>query len=127
VRKPHWIIDRLNLDKTYEAVLEYIELRLELLEIQIKERTVIILSSVAILMIIVSLGLFVLLFLSFGLAVLLNGVYDSTYLGYLTIGGFYLLLCIVIVAFRDKLIISNFIKVFFEDSLREADKDEEHE
>ena len=127
MKKQPWIIDKLHLDKAYEALLEYLELRLELAEVQIKERTVMILSSVALLMIIVSTGLFVMLFFSVALAMWLNSLLESIYAGYLIVGGLFLLLCIVIIAARRSIIISRFIKLFFEDSFEERKNEDASE
>jgi hypothetical protein len=127
VKKQNWILEKLNLDKVVNALLEYLDIRLELFEIQLKERIVLMLSSVAVFMLIVSFGLFVILFFSLGAAVLINTAMKSSFLGFLIVGAVFFAFCVIIIAFKSKLITSRFIKVFFEKSMKESDHYESDE
>lgn len=122
MKKQNWILEQLNLDRAFTALLDYLDIRLELFEIQIKEKTVKLLSSIVVLMLILSFGLFVLLFFSLAASILLNAFLESSFLGFVIVGALYLLMCVVIIIFKDKLIVSKFIKVFFERSLKESEE-----
>jgi hypothetical protein len=127
VKKQNWILEKLNLDKVVNVLLDYLDIRLELFEIQLKERLVMVLSSVAVFILIISFGLFVVLFFSLAAAVLINMILESTFLGYLIMGGIFFALCMIIMLFKDKLITSRFINVFFEKSMKESDQYESDE
>ncbi len=127
MKKQNWILEKLNLDRAFVALLDYVDIRLELFEIQIKEKTVKVLSSIVVMMLILAFGLFVLLFFSLALSIFINGLFASTYLGYLAVGTMYLLICLFIIFLKDKLIVSKFIKVFFEKSLKESEENKNNE
>jgi hypothetical protein len=50
------------------------------------------------------LSLFMFLFLSIGVAMWLNKIYVDSSMGFFIVGGFYLIITILIYAFREKLI-----------------------
>ena len=127
MKKQNWILEKLNLDRAFTALLDYLEIRLELFEIQIKEKTVMVLSSIVVMMLILSFGLFMLLFFSLAASMVINAFLGSSFLGFLAVGALYLLICVIIIVFKDKLIVSKFIKVFFEQSLKESEENKNDE
>lgn len=63
--------------------------------------------------------LFALLFLSWALSIMLSETLQSTYLGFVIVGSFYVLIGILLVIFREKLnapILKKFSKYYFKQS-----------
>ncbi len=69
------------------------------------------------------------IFLSFGLAIYLGELLDSTYLGYLIMGLFYVVLCIIIfLTFKprlEKILLQKSSQKWFYDSTESKDTDDE--
>jgi hypothetical protein len=117
LKEKHRPLDILNLDKLVNNISKFIELKLELYELKFKEQLVVIISSFATLALIISFGLFMLLFASLALSFYLNGVFESGFLGFVIVGLIYLLICIILVVFKDKIITNHLFKALFSDSL----------
>ena len=107
----------LNLDKLIEYLTKFIELKLEIYELKFKEQLVVIISSFATLALIISFGLFMIFFGSLALGFYLNGIFESRFLGFVIVGLIYLLICIVLVVFKDKIITNRLFQAIFSDSL----------
>jgi len=107
----------LNLDKLIEYLTKFIELKLEIYELKFKEQLVVIISSFATLVLILSFGLFMIFFGSLALGFYLNGIFESRFLGFVIVGLIYLLICIVLVVFKDKIITNRLFQAIFSDSL----------
>ncbi|MBC6425458.1 MAG: phage holin family protein [Ekhidna sp.] len=91
-------------------IFDYVEVKFERLKLRTISKVVKVSS------ILISLGLFLIIvffvvfFLSFGLASLLNDILESSYLGFLIVSGFYIVfILIVFILFRRK-IIQNFFE-----------------
>ena len=89
----------LNLEKVVEQLTRFIELKLEIYELKIKEQLVGVISGFATLALILSFGLFMLLFASLALGFYLNMVLESSFLGFAIVGFFYFLICVLLVIF----------------------------
>lgn len=123
--KKHWLAEKLNLNKVVDSLLSYFDLQLELVKLQVKEQLVEVLTSFVVLIMVISMGLFIVLFISIGVGILLNGYLESDFLGFLLVAIFFLIVCALILVFRNKLIGNSFFKLFFEktmdDSLNQQD------
>lgn len=86
------------IDKILENVLRYIESRFELFKLEIEESVSIALVRLIQGLIIGVLGIFVLLFFSWGIANALNVWLNSTFVGYFIVGGIYLLLMLIVLS-----------------------------
>lgn len=107
----------LNLDKLVEKLTKFIEIKLEIYELKVKEQLVIIISSFAILALIVSFGLFMIFFGSLAFGFYLNGVFESKFIGFLIVTLLYFVICIALILFKDKIITNRLFQAIFSDSL----------
>ncbi len=100
------IIHMLNIkvDQLVNEIKEYINLRYELLKLEMTERSSVIGSSVFSMAIIVVLILFFLFLGSIGLSIYISELLDCTYAGFLIVAGAYLLLGLILFLGRKKLI-----------------------
>ena len=118
----------LNFDRVVEQLTRFIELKLEIYELKVKEQLVGIISGFATLTLILSFGLFMLFFGSLALGFYLNSVLDSEFLGFVIVGLIYFLICVLLVVFKDKIITNNLFQAIFSDTLTakqdEQDSDE---
>ena len=93
----------LKLDSIIENLSGYIENKLEILKIELKEDAASLASQLILLIFLCTLALIILLFLSLAAGIVINLWLSSSYLGFLVIGSSYLLLLVVIIIFRNKL------------------------
>jgi uncharacterized membrane protein YqjE len=103
----------LKLDNLISNLTGYIETRVELVKIEIREDVARILSQGIVYTTIIFFGLLFLLFFSIGLAHYLNTFFVGSFAGYWIVSGVYLLAFIVFLVFR-KPINENFEKHFSE-------------
>jgi hypothetical protein len=104
----------LNLNELFENFYKYVEARIDLLKFETKESiteaVISIIQGVALLI----LSLFVITFLSIGLALLLNSALDSNFWGFMIVAAFYGLLLVGAImlknspAFKAKIMASMF-------------------
>ncbi len=85
-----------NDDSIFARVVSYIKTYIELKKLSTIEKSVLILSSVAVALLIGIVFLMVLFFMSVGLALYLGDILASYYLGFISVGLLYLLLLIVL-------------------------------
>lgn len=81
----------------------YVETRIELLKIEIKEDVAKVLASALMILIVVFLALIFLLFLSIGLAQYLNTLFDKAHVGYWIVAGIYGIPCLIFILFRKSI------------------------
>lgn len=74
-----------------ERIKEYIKLKIEQIKLELVGHVARLMSQLIVFFLLVILGLFMVMFLSFALGALLNELLESNYLGYLIIASFYLL------------------------------------
>ena len=125
--KKHWLAEKLHLDKVADSLVNYFDLQLELVKLQVKEQMVEILTSFVVMIMVISMGLFIVLFISLGAGILLNNYLGSSYLGFLFVAAFFLIICILTLVLRGKLIANPFFRLFFEKTIDENLNDEEDE
>lgn len=127
--KKNKVVDILNLEKVIDHLSRFIELKLEIYELKVKEQLVGTISSLATMALIISFGIFMLLFCSLALGFFLNGVFESKYIGFVIIGLIYFLICIILIVFKNKIITNHLFQAFFSETLTrdndEQDKDEQ--
>lgn len=87
-----------------ESAGAYIETRVELLKLQAVSKSSGVVSSLVSTIIIAVLMVFGLSILNIGLSIWIGTLLGATWLGFIVVGGFYILLAILIIAFKDKLI-----------------------
>lgn len=115
----------LNLEKLTSHLSRFIELKLEIYELKVKEQLVGIISSFTTMALIISLGMFMLFFFSLALGFFLNDIFESSFLGFVFIGSIYLLICIVLVVFKNKIITNQLFQAFFSDTLTGKNDEQE--
>ena len=93
----------LGLDTLIRSVSGYIEARVDLIKQEIREEITRHLSRLMVSLTGLLLALSALGFLSITLALVLNETLESPYLGFLIVGGTYLLISLLIFTFRDSI------------------------
>lgn len=105
------------LGKTYDQLTEYVDLRLQLLKIEATEHTAKVSSFLISTLILLISGFFCVLFLSIVAGFYFSELFGNTFYGFGVIGGFYLLIFIILLLARKSLIhkpVSNIIiNLFF--------------
>lgn len=119
------LYDILNLEKLTGHLSRFIELKLEIYELKVKEQLVGIISSFATMALIISFGMLMLFFFSLALGFFLNYVFDSSFIGFVFIGLIYLLICILLVVFKNKIITNHLFQAFFSDTLTGKNDEQE--
>lgn len=93
-----------KLDSIVGNLTGYVESRVALVKMEIREEVASVLSRALIIMIMFLTGFLMLLFLSVGLAEFLNTLYEGDFVGFLLVGGFYALLLILMIVFRKNIL-----------------------
>lgn len=117
VLKKHWLAEKLNLHKVFDSLLSYFDIQIELVKLQVKEQLVEVLTAFVVMIMVISMGLFILLFASLGVGILLNNYFGSMYLGFIIVSVFFLIICLLIIVFRKELITNRFFRLFFEKTI----------
>lgn len=94
------ILKFLHLDEIIKNLSGYVEARVGLVKIEIREEVAGVLSRGLMIMIFSLVGFMFFLFLSFGLASYLNTLLESEFAGYMIIASFFGLLLLVLLIFR---------------------------
>ncbi len=106
--------DKSNIDNLLLHAKDYAEERIKLVNLNLHDKASRALSGVASALVFSVCGIFVLLFLSLALAWWIGKQLDEAFLGFLIVGGAYLLIAIVIYINREKWIripvINSFLK-----------------
>ncbi len=105
--------DIFNIGGIKKAITDYLKVKFELLKLDLSEHLANVLAQVIAYLIIIIFGSLVFAFASMGVAFLLNEVLESSYLGFMIVAGFYLLILIVVFI----LLKSGKLKSFFENQL----------
>jgi hypothetical protein len=93
-----------SLKKTADHIKQYAEAKMDLFRLELTDRIANTVSSLSSILLITILSLFMFLFLSIGVAMWINKIYVDSSMGFFIVGGFYLLITILLYAFREKLI-----------------------
>lgn len=92
-----------DINKLADTLFAYIETKVELFKLDVRDQSVKYISKLLIwTLIIICFGIF-LFFLSIGAALWLNELLDNHFLGYLIVGGFYLILGLLFLGSRKSL------------------------
>ncbi len=119
--------DILNLEKLIDSINKFIELKMEIYELKVKEQLVQIISSIATLTLILTFGVIMLFFFSLALGFYLNDIFQSSFIGFALIGAFYLLIGVLLLAFKDKLITNQLLQTFFSKTLIKGSDEQEED
>ena len=102
-----------SVSQLIQTISEYIEVKTERIKLKIVSKSASIASLVLSLSVFLGIAFFLIFFLSFGLAFLLNDLLRSSYLGFLLVASFYLILSLVVlVLFKRKVIQGLFESLF---------------
>jgi uncharacterized membrane protein YqjE len=93
----------LRLDNLIENLSGYMEARIELLKIEIREDVAKVLAQALMVVTILFLALIFMLFFSVGLAHFLNSFFEQPYIGYWIVAGIYGIPCLIFIVFRKKI------------------------
>lgn len=93
----------LHLDNLVENITAYVEARVDLLKIEIREEVAHVMANAIMVISVVLLALIFLLFLSVGLAHFLNRFFEGAYIGYWIVAGIYGIPCLIFVLFRKQI------------------------
>lgn len=107
-------MDLLNTKKLKEALSDYVKVKTALLKLELKEHISDALAKLVAYIIILLIASIVLLFLSIGIALLINHVLSSqAYVGFVIVAGFYLIVLFVVLMFLR----SGKLKMVIEDAM----------
>lgn len=121
------ISDIFNLDKLIESLSTYVELKLQIYELRVKEQLVVAITKIAVLSIILLFGIIMIFFFSMALAYFLNSWLGSEFLGFALVGAAYLAIGLVILFLQGRLIKNHLFQAFFSDTILNSENDDEHE
>jgi uncharacterized membrane protein YqjE len=93
-----------KLDSIVDHISGYVESRVALVKMEIREEIAGILSRTLMIIVMMLIAFLLLLFFSAGIAWYLNTVFGDDFAGFFLVGGFYLLLLILMIAFRKSLL-----------------------
>lgn len=96
-------LDIFRIKNIVNALIGFIETKVELYKIQFKEEIAKALSILVLVIIFSMVGMLFILFLSHFISRLLNDLFDSQYLGFLIVTGFYLVSVIVVYLLRARI------------------------
>ncbi len=117
-------LDIFRIKNIVNALIGFIETKVELYKIQFKEEIAKALSILVLVIIFSMVGMLFILFLSHFISRLLNDLFDSQYLGFLIVTGFYLLSGIVVYLLRVR-IADSITNMMFQEE--DTEKDEDYE
>lgn len=120
-------LDILNLEKLLESITKFIELKMEIYELKVKEQMVQIISSIATLTLILTFGVIMIFFFSLALGFYFNELFSSNFIGFALIGAFYLLIGVLLILFKDKLITNRLFQTFFSDTFITGNDEQEED
>lgn len=93
-----------KLDSIVSNISGYVETRVALVKMEIREEVAAVLSRSLIIIIMMLFGFLVVLFLSIGTAEYLNTLFTGDFAGFFLVGGFYLLVLMFMIIFRKSLL-----------------------
>lgn len=92
-----------DLDKLINTLTGYIETRIELLKLDLKEGLSVAITKLVLISLLSLFGFFVVFFVFLGLAAILNDLLESHFWGYLLVAGFFALGLFIVLALREKI------------------------
>ncbi len=112
-----------ELKNLFEDFKEYLELKYDILKLDISERFVLFFSSFYSFFILLVLIPFALFFFSFALAFYLGKILQSPILGFVTVGAIYLVFILVFLIFKGRILNRPLVKAMLSLFFRKNDKD----
>jgi len=97
------ILKFLRLDSFIQLLGKYIDVKIDLLKSEIKHEIVQVLVKAGMMFMILIVSLVLLLFLSLGMVNFINDRLNNGFAGYWIVAGFYAILVLVMILFREKL------------------------
>lgn len=92
-----------RIDDLTKDLSGYVEARVELLKLEVREEVAKALTRVMVLGVIVLLSVLFIIFMSIGLAFYINNYFEEKSAGFFLVGGFYLLLLMISIIFRKQI------------------------
>ena len=117
-------LDIFRVKNIVNALIGFIETKVELYKIQFKEEIAKALSTLALVIVFSMVGMLFILFLSHFISRLLNDIFDSDYLGFMIVTGFYFVSGIVVYFLRRR-IADSISNMMFPDEGTENEEDYE--
>lgn len=114
-----------NVDRLVESVSNYVKIRIDLLKIELIERISGLAALIITFLVIFMLGLFLMAFASLTLGSFLNEVLASTYLGFLIITIFYIILLVIVVFILRSGRLQGFLETIVAQSMQTTEEDEQ--
>jgi hypothetical protein len=93
-----------NTSSVLEHLKDYLQTHYDLAVLKVSDKGSSILSEIISYTILAIIGVFFLIFLSFGIALLISQAIGNAYSGFLIVAGFYLLVGIIIFASKEKMV-----------------------
>ena len=114
------ILKFLRLDSLVQHVTGYVEARIELMKVEIREDLAKTIARAIILVTLILVGCLMLLFLSVGLAHYIGAYLQSSYLGYWVVAGIYGVFFLIVILFRNS--IYEYFEKQFMDAVKRKEK-----
>ena len=99
--QPKGLLKFLKLEELVQNLSEYVENKIAITKLEYKQKIADVLATVAIMLPVAVLGLFAFLFLNIGAAMGINVWLDSRAWGFVIVGGFYLLIALILFTQRN--------------------------
>ena len=115
-------LDIFRIKNIVNALIGFIETKVELYKIQFKEEVAKALTIMVLVIILSMVGMLFILFLSHFISRLLNDVFESDYLGFMIVTGFYLVSGLIVYIFRRQ-IAESITNMMFSDEDNENEED----
>lgn len=118
-----------NLDRLLQNVTRFVEIKLEIYELRLKEQLSETLSNLVVLLFVMLVGFVGLVFLSLALGLFLNHLLQSNFIGLLIVGLLYLIVGFIVYRFKDRLVTTRILQAMFKEPLNniENEQAESHE
>ncbi|MEQ8714284.1 MAG: phage holin family protein [Cyclobacteriaceae bacterium] len=114
-----------NVDRLIETVTDYAKVRIDLLKVDLIERISGLAALIITFLVIFMLGLFLMAFASLTLGSFLNEVLESSYLGYLIVTVFYVIILTVVVIILKSGKLQAFLETIVAESMQTSEEDEQ--
>lgn len=106
------MVESSKIESTLEHLKEYLNTRYDLAVLKVSDKGSTILSGLISYILLAVIGLFFLLFVSFGVALLISEKMGNVYAGFLIVSCFYLLLGVILLIVKDKLVKMPLLNMF---------------
>ncbi len=120
----------LNLDRLLQNITRFLEIKLEIYELRLKEQLSVTLANLVVMLFVMLVGFVGLVFLSLALGLYLNNVLNSSFAGLLIVGATYLIIGYIVYRFKDKLMLTTrILQAMFKEPLNNVENEhkETHE